>query len=397
MKRMIVIFVFLTLALLFCACGKKQITQQTRPMETVMVPSEENASAPSMDEKPAVQDDPVIPEDGMDLKDETNELQGRNVVNLLVFLAINGWIEAKLLCIDLDAKDLLLDDSALYVFPGDLDISVSPLYPQYLSESSLVLCQEPIRTKSEDCRICSSHDELYFEAYTLEYDADSSAFTLSKAGKLLYEGVPIVCGETPVRPACFYVDYAGKVVVLGMTMENLLDTQMVVMCYSEERGSLSSPQITGYDSFWTDYDVSKVLCPNYMPGYYNITACPELGGFLYNETCNLFLVQPETETISRVLSEDDVCQAIPFFDSHRDYYSLFTQCSYQNGTYTATFSALNEVPGVYTTFFSNGKYLGFLRCGEQKIVLGDSSNSPIAEIDGDFLPRVFSMFGKCFN
>lgn len=312
-------------------------------------------------------------------------------IDAIIFKDNSDTIEALLLKVDIVSGALEIDPSAIYTLENNSVLEISWIYPQYITEDILVLRQQPSSSSYESEFLSDDNATLFFEEYTLTYSSESFVFSLYKSGKLLYSDVPLKHGEIGINPTSFYVNEDGEVILLEMTSTSLIDTDMVSLVFSVNNKTLEIETFFGYGSFWDDYDISKTRCPNYLSDSVNVYACPQLQGFIYNETTKIFFICPYTGKTMCIIEENDITENMAFFDAHRDFYSLFNGVGYQDGIYAIVFQALNEIPGTYTAFFDDQRnYIGYLLCRNNCVILCNNSNEEVSRIDGTFLPMTYA-------
>lgn len=317
------------------------------------------------------------------ITDEAKTFAGETI-DLLVFRAEGEKVKAMSLAVDLDCMVLSVGDT-VYIC-GVAGSPYSEFEPRYMSSERLVLPCEPDTADFPGNVETAADKTLWFEDCTLTYGGDGT-FSVSRDGEDIAEGLSLEYEGLSVTPAAFYLDGNGDIVLLGSCTGDMMSTCVVSLIYTEDGGKMSLLEGSAYPNEWNDFGGQLTL-----PGpVERATASPELDGFLLNEGRGLFLLSASGGTAEKLLSDEDIGEALPYLDTHRESYAFFYDFGYQNVSYAATFNTYNSVPGMYAVFYSAaGEYEGYLLCNEAGVTLYDASNAIADTIEmRDLLPLIY--------
>lgn len=310
-------------------------------------------------------------------------------ISLCVYSNDGESVHSLNLAVDLNCRKLTLNSSPLYglkVAQNDVNL----IFPQYMTRDILVLGTTPESSAYKYTYTMTNRDTFYYDDYTLIFNRESHTARLMKSGVNTGD-LDLTYQSGSIKPASFFVDSNGDIIILGMVGSTLEESELVVAHYTETGSNLWG-MIHYHEilDIWSKYDLSKVNCPTYTKGSPNVAACGELGGFLYNEGENLLYISSDGEKVTNVLTPDTIEGDMPFLDTHREFYGFFSDFTYQDGYYIASFPSYNYLEGMYVAFYQqSGKYSGCLLCTRDKLILFDSNNKVKDSIDMSLLPIVY--------
>lgn len=310
-------------------------------------------------------------------------------ISLCVYSKDGEYVHSLNLAVDLNCGKLTLNSSPLYslkVAQNDANL----IFPQYMTKDILVLGTTPESSSYKYTYTMTNRDTFYYEDYTLIFNRESYTARLMKSGDSAGD-LDLTYQSGSINPTSFFVDSNGDIIVLGMVGSTLEESKLVVAHYTETGNNLCD-MIHYHEilDIWSKYDLSKADCPTYTKGSTNVAACGELGGFLYNETANLLYISSDGEKVTNILTPNTIKSDMPFLDTYREFYGFFSDFSYQNSYYIASFPSYNYLEGMYVAFYQqSGKYSGCLLCTRDKLTLFDSNNKVRDSIDMSLLPIVY--------
>lgn len=297
-------------------------------------------------------------------------------------------ISAYRLSADFDAGALSLDENSLYSVEKPDDNMYLLAYPKYFSGDNLVLQLDPLASSAKNCKIYSE-DTLYYEDYTLVTDETAREAVLFDGGGSALCGIPLLHGDLPLTPRCFYVK-DKELVLLGMTDVGINDTEIVTQIYS---GIDAQPSLTAsyeYAGIWEEYDLSKVFSPLYELD--SLAANAQKDKFLYNERGHLIEISPRTGEISVILDVKAINRDMPQLDTFREFYSFFYKAAYMGEYLVSAFRNYNGIDGIQMVVYKDGEFVGNLLCTAGQITMFSSDGAEAATIsDENIMPNLFGI------
>lgn len=321
----------------------------------------------------------------MDKKDENMQ-----PISLIAYEIRDGSIEAKRLEIDYSNNKLCIEEIPIYSMNAKEKLTEERIFPQYISDERLVLREEPISSSYSDLIISRQKNILYYRDYVFTINEHNHKFTIEGSSERVANEFPLIHDGKYIIPSSFFVDEEGNVAILGMTSEELEKSKLVTLLCKRKGDYFECGDVQEYLNIWEKYDLSKTNCPNYTENFVNVNVYSEKWEFLYNETEKLLIFSPYDGTEKCILDESSVTDAMPFLDTHRDYYGFFDGFSAQSDFYLAKIPAYNEIDGTYVIIFnSHGEFLGYVLCNVDGIKLYDEKNQCIDAIQGNYWPNLY--------
>lgn len=293
----------------------------------------------------------------------------------------DGSVSGHLVSVDLETKTLTCSQDALFTVPGG-DDWISQISPVFLSTQKIVLPVDPIEPPALPCTVERKMDTLYNKDNTLTYSEEAKTAQLHRGSQETVVLDMTVDGQF-VTPQAFFVKENGDVAVLANTNGITYDLVYPVTLYYRQSGEgLVLEKTASFQALFEDETFSKINQPHYVPASSNIYGNAETGTFLWNETNKLVALNPTDGTHQVILTDQQVAQALPEIDMHREQMEFFSDVSYQNGIYLAEFPNYNGVTGTSIVFCqANGSYLGRVFCTEAALVLENATGEEVARID----------------
>lgn len=297
----------------------------------------------------------------------------------------DGSVSGHLVSVDLETETLACSQEALFTVPGG-DDWLSQITPVFLSTQRLVLPVDPVEPPALPCTVERETDTLYNKDNTLTYSEENKTAQLNRGGQETVVLDMTVDGQF-VTPQAFFVKENGDAAVLANTNGITYDlVYPVTLYYCQSEEGLVLEKTTDFQALFADETFSKINQPNYVPTLSNIYGNAEIGTFLWNETNKLVTLNPTDGTHQVILTDQQVAQALPEMDMHREQMEFFSDVSYQNGIYLAEFPNYNGVVGTNIVFYqADGSYLGRVLCTEVALVLENASGEEVARIDNTSL------------
>lgn len=303
----------------------------------------------------------------------------------LVVYSENGTnVDAYIAEITLFSMEVDIQQNHIYTMsPMQLTLGMN-YFPQYITDTSLVLCEEPLEYNYESMRVIDTDNTFYFENFVFTYDNDKHTFSVQFGEQPLCEQLPLTYNNDFVIPSAFFVDSSNNIAVFGITDKSALETQPVSLLYKPcDNGEYNLTQSYCYQEVWENYEISTITHgPIYLVGHSNVKGNSELNCFLYNESKYLFVISPYDGSMECIIEEKDIETTMPFLDTFRKYYDFFDDFTYQNGYYIASFNAFNSLKGTYAVIYTaSGEFVGYVLVNETGITSFNENGKQVSQIE----------------
>ncbi|MCC8048451.1 MAG: hypothetical protein LIO52_05075 [Oscillospiraceae bacterium] len=150
----------------------------------------------------------------------------------LVVYSENGTnVDAYIAEINLFSMEVDIQRNHIYTMkPMQLTLCMN-YFPQYITNTSLVLCEEPLEYNYESMRVIDTDNTFYFENFVFTYDDGKHTFSAQLGEQTLCEQLPLTYNDDFVIPSAFFVDSSNNIAVFGITDKSALETQPVSLLY----------------------------------------------------------------------------------------------------------------------------------------------------------------------
>ena len=323
-------------------------------------------------------------------------------VRLLTYTeSSRGDAQAHALTVDLKTGELHMEEEPLYELRVKTDTGWwSEVYPVMgFSEKLLVLKTEPIPQPKLPYTVIK-HDvydivddqekivckELYYEDYKLEYDGRQNTAVIKKGEEPVGTIADFAGENLPTEPIAFFVNHAGKAVLLCETVRTNAEGgnewypyTIVAAKTADDAERLQIETIHEFQDIYSR-ELSMLMPPYTSPDGSNVFGSRETDRFLWNEGCSLVEIDPYAGSFRVILNKAQIQKDMPDFDVRTEGCDFFTGVGCQNGIYIAVFPNYNEEPGSVAAFYDGGRYLGKIVCTNTGITFFDRSHQEAGHI-----------------
>lgn len=267
---------------------------------------------------------------------------------------------------------------------SDNSVSNEQLFPRYIFNNTLILSEIPTKVSNNYKYIKSDNKTIWYNQYLLKQsDGESETYKWNILCDSEIKGeVELLYNDKIYNPVSFFVkdDY---VYIFCMN-----DIDSAVFIYDIHLSDPAVYKVISYTDKFKKFNIPEPVLPYYAYNYNNVYSYDF--GFIYNDGVNIYLMDPDAESMTILFNEQQVLKDMPFIDSYREDYIFFIDCAYQNGYYLLSFPAYNILPGWYVVIYdSNCQYSGYLHLSQDRIEYYDFDNKLIDSINVNILPKVY--------